>query len=129
MKNRTRKMSPKRKEKLWDRLYHMDGFGIADYLNEFFQIPGAHWRATQHGEYAFLAGAHGEIIRFDRLDLWRENVSYYFDGMCDATPCLRDETFCDVFVFKVCRIMLSRLLNNEAVLVNEPPHARRLLFC
>jgi hypothetical protein len=129
MRKKHTQMNPRRKERLWERLYHMDGFGLADYLNEFIRVVGAQWRATQHGEYVFLEGVDGEIIRFGRWDLWRENVSYYFEGMCAATPYLRDEIFCDVFVFKLCRMMLSTQFNRLPVDFREPPRARWLLFC
>ncbi len=127
--SRDPRMNPERKERLWERLYFMNGFGLSDYLNDFIRLPGAHWRATQHGEYAFLEGEHGELFRFDRWDQWRENITYYFDGLCDAAPCLPDETFCDVMVFKVCRMMLDRMLDSEFVCVHESPEAHRLLFC
>ena len=48
MKHSHRQMNPERKERLWERLYFMDGFGLSDYLNDFIRMPGAHWRATQH---------------------------------------------------------------------------------
>lgn len=127
--SRYRTMNPERKQQLWERLYFMNGFGLSDYLNDFIRIPGAHWRATQHGEYAFLQGDSGEIFRFDQWSRWRAGVTDYFDAMCDTVPGMRDETFCDVFVFKLCRILLAPLLDHDEVVVHEPSQSRKLLFC
>jgi hypothetical protein len=117
---------------LWEEVYHMNGIGLADYLNDWQLYPdilyidtditSKEWRGSQHGESVYLRVTSGYSISnletFNRWDLWRENVSIYFDGFIREAFNLDVpiDKLAPVFVFKIVRVSLGLTADVE------PPH-------
>ncbi len=104
-------MSDERRGALWDRLYNMDGIGLADYMNQLYPFTDSsmQWRGSQHGESLFVWCSDGIAFSWSSWHIWREKVSYFFDGFCDAIGEVDDERFCDIAVFYLARILFAKV--------------------
>lgn len=119
-----------RETRLWERIYNLDGHGLSDYLNDFFRIKNACWKSTQHGEKVYLIDNDGNtFFSWGEWHKWREEVSYYFSGMCDAAYRLNDENWMNVFVYKLSNIMFQKFIESASFEIHAPKNAGKYLFC
>jgi hypothetical protein len=103
-------------EHLYKELYEMDGRGLSDYLNDW-TSPIEEWvdlgieiNCTLHGEKVFIQGDHyeyGTVDIFDRWDIWRREVAYYFDGFIRESENLfdNDDDMREYFTWKICNVL------------------------
>lgn len=114
---------------IWDVVYHMDGRGLSDYLNDFHNTEK--YDSSQYGERVWTEDG----FKFDAWSKWAEEVSYYFNGLFDAVAefeestednhmIFDDEDIIDILVFGVCK---SLHLVNDAK--NTPKNYDKFLFC
>ena len=106
-------MSDEQRDALWDRLYNMNGLGLADYMNQLYPFtdPSMRWRGSRDGEELLAWCSHGIAFSWNSWHIWREKISYYFDDICDALgEGVDDERFCDITIFYLVRVVFSRML-------------------
>jgi hypothetical protein len=100
---------------IYERVYKMDGRGLSDYLNDWitnneFELDDGSYielkvSCTRYGEKVFVQGdyyAFGTEDIFNRWDLWRAEVAYYFDGFMENFESDDEEELIEVFVWKIC---------------------------
>lgn len=92
---------------LFRRVCDMTGHGLSDYLQDFFDDDGL--RASQHGESVYYRIDGATLTVFDDWSRWRQEISYYFDGLLaewqEQFGSVGEEEFVEVLVFKVARIL------------------------
>lgn len=135
------KLSKTEQEHLYNELYHMDGLGLSDYLNDWIKDGRSLLDdfkgkllivSSQHGEKVFIRGQRyefGAVDLFNRWDLWRQEVAYYFDAFIKEQETLKNgfediETIKEYFIFKMCCIM--NIINDveEYLKINVPDCAK-----
>ena len=111
---------------LYEELYEMDGFGLADYLNDWAAM-GYIFKPSQHGEKVLLDNGEAWYTPiFDRWDLWRREVSYYFNSYCNEMEFTDEDTFKEVFVWKIATVL--GITNDSWVTFNAPEQSDKILF-
>lgn len=103
---------------MYERVYKMDGRGLSDYLNDWitnneFELDDGSYdklkvSCTRFGEKVFVQGdfyEFGTADIFDRWDLWRSEVAYYFDGFIENFESDDEEELVEVFVWKICAVL------------------------
>jgi hypothetical protein len=127
---------------IYEELYEMDGFGLADYLNDWaadIKIPDDmvvtdvtfEFKASQNGEKVWLQvkdeGYPIEPIDiFDRWDLWRQEVSHYFNSYTNEMEFTNEETFKEVFVWKIACVL--DIVYDQWVTFEAPEQSDKILF-
>jgi hypothetical protein len=106
-------------DRLFEAVYYLDGRAVAEYASGFF-VPKqeCHWRSTRYGEELWFEGydVNGDLVRikvFDRWNKWRENVTYYYDGLAEAFPDVPIDQLVEVLVFALCKILFFDRLKKE----------------
>lgn len=132
---------------LYKEVYYMNGLGLRDFLQDWTKdrvvtlddFDGKlRVDATLFGEKVLVSGEHyefGTATIFDRWDLWRCEVAYYFDGFINESESFEQfddiEKMREYFVWKICNTMgiVERL--GEYLKVNTPEIAQNdpLFFC
>ena len=123
-------MNDREQCQLFLRAYDMTGYGLSDYLQDFFDDDRI--RATQHGEkayYEFTPRYTGDV--FSAWSDWRYEISYYFDGFLAAWQeqfgSVDKEEFMETLVFKIARI-LGIFKNIPGDPVNIPEKEENFMF-
>lgn len=88
-------------DKVWERVYNLDGIGLADYLNGFANTQNE-FHSTQHGEKVYFE----EEFSFWDWSSWskfREQVTYYFAGLMDEIESnkieMTEDQICEILVY------------------------------
>jgi hypothetical protein len=126
---------------LYKELYEMDGRGLADYLNDWASLPEPpapfEWidesleiDSSNHGETVFIKGETMNTDLFKRWDLWRHEVSYYFDDFMVESRGWFDtiEDLKEYFVFRICSVLGIIADLEEYFEVNKPFEDTVILF-
>jgi hypothetical protein len=129
-------------DRIYEELYELDGFGLADYLNDWaadIEIPDDmtvtdvtfKFKASQHGRMVWLQVEDegypvADIDIFDRWDLWRKEVSYYFSDFINEQNLKDEETIKEVFVWKIACVL--DIVYDQWVKFEMPEGADTLLF-
>lgn len=86
---------------IWNVVYNVDGMGLADYLNDFYNTDK--YESSFHGEYTYTE----EGFKFSQWSKWQDKVSYYFavffDIINDNENNFEEQNIIDCLVFIVCR--------------------------
>ena len=138
------------KEHLYRELYNMKGFGVSDYLNDWWD--GTHRpdpeiyngeleiKPSLHGWKIFIFGdryEYGTAHVFNRWDKWRVEVDYYFNGYMrtvqqepESVPNLNCiENIKEKFVWHISRIVkIHDTLEENGITLNDPYPEDCLLF-
>jgi hypothetical protein len=106
----------------WDVVYHMDGHGLSDWLNDFNKTNKYH--GSQHGERVWTEDG----FEFDKWSDWCWNCSYYFNGLIDSIEQTRirptEDDVIALLVHGICSAL--GLLKDNA---RKPKYRERFLFC
>lgn len=112
-------------DNVWECAYNLNGFGLADYLNEFSQSDIFH--STQHGEKVYITNGPS----WSEWSSFMHKVSYYFDGLVEAvknaTFEISEEEVISILVYVCC--VNSNVFSAYEVFFFNPEKYNNFLFC